>query len=348
MARSRVAIASLGGTITMTSTSADGQGARPSLTAEQLIAAVPVLAEVADLAATTLNTLPGASLAFPDVIGGLNWARTEVDRGADGAVLIQGTDTIEETAYLLDLFWDRSAPLIVTGAMRSPQTPGADGPANLNAGVRVASADASRDRGVLVVMNDEIHAARWVRKTRASGAGAFESPSFGPVGQLDEDQAVYGGVAAERRPLSLPEPFVAPRVALLETYLGDDGELLEAVADRGFQGVVLAGYGVGHVSSTVAAIVGKVARAIPVVFASRTGAGSTHRNTYGFDGSESDLIARGAIPAGWLDARKARVLLACLLAAGADHGNIRDEFGFRSGPAQPSAVSLAGAKTAMK
>ncbi len=113
--------------------------------------------------------------------------------------------------------------------------------------------------------------------------------------------------------------------------MGDNGEILDALcATNDFRGVVLAGFGVGHVSSSMADVVEKAAGSMPVVLATRTGAGSTHHNTYGFDGSESDLISRGAIPAGWLDARKARVLLTCLLAAGTAESDIRAEFARRS------------------
>jgi L-asparaginase len=326
----RVSAASLGGTIAMTSPTADGQGVRPALSAEQLLEAVPALAEIADLRATTLATLPGASLTFEQVLRALDWARAETTAGAGGAVIIQGTDTIEETAYLLDLYWEESAPLVVTGAMRSPQTPGADGPANLVASVRVACAESSRGRGVLVVLNDEIHSACRVRKMRASGPDAFASPSFGPLGYVDEHRPVYGSASADRRTLRLPKPFVMPSVALLETFLGDDGTILDAVVRSGFHGIVLAGFGVGHVSAAVADAVARANTSVPVVLASRTGAGSTHRSSYGFVGSESDLIARGAISAGWLDARKARVLLACLLAGGANPAEIRTEFSYRS------------------
>jgi L-asparaginase len=282
----------------MTSSGPDGQGVRPSLSVEQLLAAVPGLDDIAEVRATTLNTLPGASLTLEDVIQALKWARAEVADGAAGAVVIQGTDTIEETAYLLDLYWDSPAPLVVTGAMRPPQLPGADGPANLVASVRVAADDASRQRGVLIVLNDEIHGARWARKMRASGPDAFASPSFGPLGYVDERRPAYGTV-------------------------------LDVIAASGFSGVVLAGFGVGHVSGQLACAAQRAAASIPVVLASRTGAGSTHRNSYSFDGSESDLIAKGAIPAGWLDARKSRVLLACLLAGGTTTEDIRAEFEHR-------------------
>lgn len=323
--RPTVATASLGGTITMTSVSTDGRGVAPSLSAADLLATVPQLDEIAVLHTQTLRTLPGASLGFADLAAALQWAKGQVAEGAAGVVVIQGTDTIEETAYLLDLHWDEDAPLIVTGAMRPPQLAGADGPANLLASVRVACSERSRCRGVLVVLNDEIHAASRVRKMRASGPDAFESPSFGPLGYVDEGAPVFGNTVV-RSVLGRPLPDRGPRIALLETTLGDDGALLDLVAGAGFDGVVLAGFGVGHVSAAVADAVGRALESVPVVLASRAGSGSTYRHSYGFIGSESDLLARGAIAAGWLDARKARILLACLIAGGADRAQIRREF----------------------
>jgi L-asparaginase len=322
----RVAVASLGGTVTMTSASTTGRAVVPSLNADDLLETVPGLDGVADVQTTTLSTVSGASLTLDDAVRGLLWASTEAADGVDGIVIIQGTDTIEETAYFWDLHWDAAVPVVVTGAMRPPQLAGADGPANLLASIRVAIDGASRHRGVLVVLNDEIHAARRVRKVTASRTDAFASPSFGPLGYVDERRPVYGSPAGDRAPLRLPGSFVSPRVALLETFLGDSGDTLAALPPGGFDGAVIAGFGVGHVSPSLALVIEQVASSFPVVLASRTGSGSTHRNSYGFEGSESDLIARGAIPAGWLDARKARVLLACLLAGNASDEQIRAEF----------------------
>jgi L-asparaginase len=322
----RVAIASLGGTITMTA-APGGAGVLPSLSAEDLVAAVPGLAGVAQVTTHTIATAPGASLSVADILDALAWARRAVDDGASGAVLVQGTDTIEESAYLLDLYWDRAAPLVVTGAMRSARAAGADGPANLLAAVRVAAAPASCERGVLVVMNDEIHAASRVRKMRSSGPHAFGSPSSGPLGYVEEDTAVYA--ASVRRVAPLPQPPVRrhPQVALIGTHLDDDGTLLDLVAAAHCGGIVIAAFGVGHVSEKLA---GAVSRAIgggtPVVLASRTGAGPTFTATYGFAGSETDLLRRGVVAAGWLDARHARLLLACLLAGSSSMENIRSEF----------------------
>jgi L-asparaginase len=320
--RPRVAVASLGGTITMTAASA-GAAVRPSLQAADLLRAVPGLDEVAELTATTLRTEPGAWLTPPDVVAVGEWARGRVADGADGVVVVQGTDTIEETAYLLGLHWDRPEPLVVTGAMRAPTAAGADGPANLLAAAVVAGSAAARDRGALVVLDDDVHAAVRVRKTDSIAMHAFSSAPFGPVGRVHERRVTFAGPPARWPALPAPLPGRDPKVALLETVLGDRGELLGLVTDAGYDGVVLAGFGAGHVSAAMAEVVGAVAPRCPVVLATRTGGGPVLGGTYGFVGSEQDLLARGVLPAGWLDPRKARLLLWALLAAGLDRDEIR-------------------------
>jgi L-asparaginase len=332
MSATRVAVAARGGTITMTSTAADGQGVVPSLSAADLLRSVPALSHV-EVEPATLATVPGASLSFADLVGVLAWARTAVDGGAAGAVVVQGTDTIEETAYLLDLYWDRPEPLVVTGAMRSAQAAGADGPANLSAAVQTAADQGARDRGVLVVLADQVHAAARVRKTRSSGPDVFRSPSFGPLAHVEEGRVTFGAPASRVPPFTTPAPAQPGRVALLETHLGDEGELLRLVDDAGWDGVVIAGFGVGHVSGGLAEAVADVAVHRPVVVATRTGSGTTYTSTYGFVGSESDLLRRGAVMAGWLDARKARLLLSCLLGSQARLADVASEFHRRGGRA---------------
>lgn len=329
-----VAVASLGGTITMTSSRPDGRGVQPSLGAADLLSAVPGLDELT-VDATTLATIPGASLSIADLFQTLQWARQAVTDGASGAVIIQGTDTIEETAYLLDLYWDRPEPVIVTGAMRPAQAVGADGPANLAAAVTAAADRSSRDRGALVVMADQIHSARWVCKRRSSGQGAFQSPSFGPLGYVEEGTVLYRGLLQHPSPIAPPATAPSAKVAMIETCLGDDGHLLKTVAGAGFDGIVLAGFGVGHVPPAVAEIIGAITPNIPVVVTSRTGDGPTYAATYGFTGSESDLLRRGAILAGWLDARKARLLLMGLLSAGHTRSEIMIEVGRRGWAKRP-------------
>ncbi|MEU0969054.1 asparaginase [Streptomyces sp. NPDC005917] len=345
MQKPLVAVASLGGTITMTrdvATAASDdpsprrtQGVTPSLTAADLTSAVPELSAVAEIRAETLFTMPGASIGVTELLAALDWARAAVADGAAGVVLVQGTDTLEESAYLLDLYWDRPEPLVMAGAMRPPQYPGADGPANLMAAVLTAAEPDARGLGVLVVLGDEVHAAVRVRKTDSSMVGAFSSAPFGPLARVHEGRVAYGNRPPRPRPAPLPRPAApdrSPRVALLETFLGDDGDLLSLVADAGYDGTVLAAFGVGHVSADLAAVISKANEQMPVVFATRTGSGPVFHGTYGFTGSERDLTVRGAIPAGWLDARKARLLLWALLAAGSDERTVRAGFAARAEP----------------
>jgi L-asparaginase len=294
---SRVAVASLGGTITMT-----GSGAvSPTLGAKDLVAGLDV-GEIA-----TLATTPGASLTFVTLLEAFDWANDQVSRGAAGVVIIQGTDTLEETAYFFDCLWPHEEPVVVTGAMRHPGLPSADGPANLAAAVAVAAARNSRGRGSLLVLNDEIHAARWVRKGHSSLLNAFESFP-GPLGLVVEGAPRYFHPAYQLP--ALPRPLDVPTVPLIEATVDDDGSLLDWL---NVGGVVVAATGVGHVSAGMAEAISRAR--FPVVVASRTGAGTTFRATYGFTGSESDLIERGAVMAGWLCPRKARVLLRLALGA---------------------------------
>lgn len=314
--RPTLAIAALGGTIASTSSAGDGSAVVPTLTAESLAAAVPGLAEVAAIRAETLATVPSPSLDEAVVLRTLRWARAAVDAGAAGVVVTQGTDTLEESSYLLDLFWDRPEPLVLTGAMRAARASGADGPANLLAAALTALAPGSRGRGVLVAVADEVHEARWVAKTDTLAPGAFRSPSFGPVGRCVEGAVRYVAPSARPAPLALPEDGASARVPLLTTFLGDDGAVLDAVVDRGVDGVVVAGFGAGHVSATMAEAVGRAAARVPVVVASRTGAGPTGKAIYGYPGAEVDLAARGAVGAGWLAPLKARLLLWALALRG--------------------------------
>jgi L-asparaginase len=244
--------------------------------------------------------------------------------GESGFIVMQGTDTIEETAFLLDLLHRGQAPVVVTGAMRLPQQPGADGPANLLAAVRAAACPDARGRGCMVVMADEIHAARYVRKQHASSPGAFTSPAVGPIGTLSEGMPKF--LFAPPRPQPVALPFTAQaRVPLLTAVLGDDGEQIAEMTDR-CDGLVVAAFGVGHVPESWVAPLEAAALRMPVVFASRTGVGHTAAATYAFSGSERDLLQRGLIGAGPLDPLKARILLLAHLQAGGGREDIAAAF----------------------
>jgi L-asparaginase len=323
-AKPSVAVFGLGGTIAMTH--APGGGVSPALSAAGLLAAVPGLGGIgADLRTVDFRQKPGASLSFDDLYRLTAAINDALDSGCTGAVVTQGTDTIEETSYALDLLLPTRAPVVVTGAMRNPTMAGADGPANILAAVRVALSPAARGLGCLVTLNDEIHAARWVRKTHASSPAAFASPGHGPLGDVTEGRVRIPVALRHRSPAIEPDPGRPVRVGLATVVLGDDGSLVEALAERA-NGLVVAGFGVGHVPAGLAPVLGALAERIPVVLASRTGGGPVHDRTYGFPGSERDLLARGLISAGYLDPLKARVLLHLLIGSGAEARRIREAF----------------------
>ena len=319
-----VHILALGGTIAMTGD--PDSGVRPALSADALVEAVPGLDAIADIGAESFRSLPGAHLQMSDLVA---LSHAVAGRDEDGFVVTQGTDTIEETAFALDLLHDGDAPLVVTGAMRNPTMPGADGPANLAGAVRVASSSAARGQGVLVVFDDTVHAARFVRKSHAFRPSAFTSAGVGPLGWVTEDRVRLPLAVRRRVHVDVRPDAPLPRVSLLTAVLDDDGGLLPAVSEA--DGLVIEAMGVGHLPANLIDAVTAAAQRIPVLFATRTGAGETHRATYGFPGSERDLLERGLIGAGALDGLKARVLLRLALAAGWSRDRVSETIDILSG-----------------
>ncbi|MFO0875685.1 MAG: asparaginase [Phycisphaerales bacterium] len=306
MAKPRLLFLSLGGTITMVP-SASG-GIAPKLGAAELVASVPELGDVGEIEARSPLRLPSPSLTTANLVDLASEIAKAFASGFDGAVVIQGTDTIEESAFLLDLLVDSDKPVVVTGAMRGADAPGADGPANLLSAAIVAASAEARGLGTLVVLNYDIHAARFVQKSHTALPSAFLSPLVGAI-----------GVVAERRPrcfarvsrtpcLPIAEGPPAP-IALVKIAMGDDGRLLPSLPSLGYAGVVIEGMGAGHVPADVAPMLGALAAKIPVVLASRSMTGPVFTSTYGYPGAEIDLIKRGLVPAGYLSGLKARLLL---------------------------------------
>lgn len=315
MSLPRLIMLSLGGTITMVPQAAGGIA--PKLGAAELVASVPALADVAVIEADSPARLPSPSLTPEHLVTVAARIAAAFAAGVDGAVVIQGTDTIEESAFLLDLLVEGDGAVVVTGAMRGADAPGADGPANLLAAAQVAASGAARGLGALAVLNDDIHAARFVQKTHTTLPSSFASPMTGPV-----------GVVAEGRPRILVRPARLPclpvaagapaPVALLRWAMGDDGRMLDALPGLGYAGAVIEGMGAGHVPADAAEAVGRLAARIPVVLASRSASGPVFTATYGYPGGEIDLIRRGVIPGGILPGLKARLLLGLALRDGGD------------------------------
>lgn len=323
-----VAVGSFGGTIAM----AQGVGAAgltPEKGADELLAAVPELAQLARMVTHQVCNVGSPSVRLDDVVAGLAWARERVDAGADGVVFTHGTDTLEETAFLLDLLWDRQAPIVVTGAMRSPDEPGADGPANLVGAVLTAVSGQARGLGVLVVMNDQVFRGDRIRKAHTFAVDAFRDQWNPQIGRITEEVFEVDHLPAAPRPTPLPLGEARERVAIVGTGIGDEGEAFAAVVDGGARALVIDGVGAGHVSAPAAEVVGDLVGRVPVVMVSRTRGGRTGRTTYAYPGAEVDLINRGVIMAGRLNAAQARLLAWVLLSTGADRDEWRREYALR-------------------
>ena len=302
----RVALCTLGGTIA-SFPHAGGPGVLPGELSPSLGSVIEQILPGVEITEHSLAQVPSAAIDFDLMRAVIAHAEAEVAAGATGVVVTTGTDTLEEVAFALDLMWSAPAPLIVTGAMRDPGAPGADGPANLVSAVRVATDPATSDLGVAVVINDRIHAPSQVQKRHTTHVDALVSAG-GPLGEISEDAVYLHAHPPRRQPLDVPDaPF--PPVALLRATMGDNGRLLTHIVDLGYRGMVVEAAGGGSTPPSWAQPLEQIARHIPVLYAGRPGTGPALRSTYGGVGAEIDLQRRGLIPAGMLDGLKARVLL---------------------------------------
>jgi L-asparaginase len=345
--RPRVDCLATGGTIASVATR-QGEGVTPTLGVEELVRSVPELAAVADLRAAQFMQRPSTAITFADMLALRNEINRRVEDGSAGVVVTQGTDTIEETAFALDLLCSGDAPIVITGAMRNPSVPGADGQANLLSAVRLAATPEARGLGAVVVFNDEIHAARFVAKTHTSSLSAFGSRPVGPLGWLSEGRPVIAVRPAGRIHLDVPSNTSVPQVALVRLALDDDGRILAALPSLGFAGAVIEGFGGGHVTPPMVPQIERLAAQMPVVLASRTGSGEVLSHTYQYRGSEIELLKLGLVRAGPLDGLKSRVLLSLGLAAGLPRAQIAEAFQTLAitspdVPSRPHALAATGA-----
>ncbi len=322
MANRRVHVISTGGTISMVPTES---GFLPTLAGKDLVGD-DSLGDT-EVSFDALEPLPGASLTSAEINAVGDAARAAVSAGAHGVVVTQGTDNLEETAFLLDLLWDHPEPLIVTGAMRPARAPGSDGQGNLSASLQIARDPNARNRGVMAVMGDEVFSAISVAKVHSSRVSAFAAPGAGPLATIGENQP-HWLAAPSRAAIPRFPTAVSPASVVTVTIQFDQSiDILEwAASSDTVTGVVLAAMGVGHVPQWCLDSLAALSSQKPVVYVSRTGAGPVFTESYGFPGSERDLVARGLIPAGSLSAHKARVLLAQCLASASSRDEAEDLF----------------------
>jgi len=321
----RVHVLATGGTISNT------EGDR--LTGEELVRSLPGVEEVARVTVEQFSNVASGAITLEQWLA---MARIIDEHFADdaelaGVVVTSGTDTMEETAYFLDLTLAHCRPVVVTGAMRRANMLGADGPANLFDAVRLAvHGDASRV-GAVVLMNDLVFPAREVTKVHTSRPDAFAAPGTGPVGRADSDSIVLRAGLPERTcgsaPFDLTGVDELPRVDVIHTHLGADGALIRAAVEAGAQGIVMASVGRGgSTPDQRAALTEAREQGVVVVRSSRTGAGRVPVGRT----PESEEAGEGArapiLGADDLNPQKARILLMLALTRTRDGEELREIF----------------------
>ena len=283
-----------------------------------------IFSYIANLYVEDLYHLASPQITEHEMLGIKNRIEEAVKEGYDGVVVTHGTDTLEETAYYLELTLDINIPVIVTGAMRSSNEIGADGLANLRSSLVVAIDDESRDKGVLVVMNDEVHTATYVTKTHTTNVATFQTPTFGPIGLVSKNNVIYFQklIKEEHYEVNTTEK----KVYLLKAYAGMDEELINAVVELGADGLVIEALGAGNLPPrTVPAIRNCIEKNIPVVFVSRAFNGVT-QDVYDYEGGGKRFQQDGVIFTTGLSGQKARVKLMILLEAGISFEKLRELF----------------------
>jgi len=268
----RVRLVATGGTI---SNRDDGR-----LTAEELVRSMPGIDRFAQPEFEQFSNLASSELTLDQWLAlskRLNDLFTS-DRSLDGVVVTSGTDTLEELAYFLNLTVRTDRPVVVVGSMRNPSTLGYEGAANLLEGFRVAASDEARGKGVLVVLNDEINAAREATKTDALRLNTFQTRGYGVLGVVDQDRVAFYRAPVKRHTsgseFDLSTVTKLPRVDVLMVYQGADGDLIKAAVERGAQGIVVAAAGAGATSGTqMEAIRDALKKGVFVVTTTRTGSG---------------------------------------------------------------------------
>ena len=318
----RVAVVFTGGTISMVADPVAG-GNVPALDGAAILARTPGLADIADVVPIDLGRVPASHLSFARLLEIAAIIRdAQADPGVDGVVVVQGTDTIDETAFCWDLVLDSPKPVVVTGAMRAASDAGYEGPVNLRNAVRAAASSDLRDAGVVVALAGQLDAADAVTKTHTSAFDTFQSLDTGRLGRVSDDGVVIERPPVRRRHVATDR--AAEDVQLVTATVGMTPSLIDAVVALRPSGLVVAATGGGNTSPILLdAATRAMAQGTVVVLCSRTPAGAV-TPAYAFPGGGATWQRAGAILAGHLSGPKARVALALGLGAGLDRRHLAE------------------------
>jgi len=298
----------------------------PTLSGQEILAMAPQIGDFADVIIDDFGKYPGPHMSPARVLTLARRISAAAEGGTvDGVVVTHGTDTMEETAFLLDRLVHTDVPVVLLGSMKLASDPCSDGPANIQSACRVALHPEARGRGVLVVMSDSIHAAAHVVKTHAESLDSFSSPETGPLGVVDRGQVVFFSPPYESNLPKVDVERLEARVDLIRAYPGGDGRFVEASLEAGAAGLVIEGMGRGNLTPELAAAVVAAAGKIPVVLTTRCLRGRA-APMYGYDGGAAHLRTAGVIFSDFLAGNKARLMLMMLLEQGADADTLHEVF----------------------
>jgi L-asparaginase len=319
----KILILHTGGTISMYEDKRSGE-VKPSGT-NPLLESAQAAGHLADLIVEEPFQLPSPHITPREMLMLKERIEHHLEKnGIDGAVITHGTDTLEETAYFLDLTVDTDIPIVVTGAMRSSNEIGSDGLYNFIAAVRTAVHDEARDKGVLVVLNDEIHSAKNVTKTHTSNVSTFQSPQYGPIGIITKKAILFHHQPIGRK--KIPVNALSKRVELLKAYAGMDASLFFALGEMKIDGLVIEALGQGNLPPQVLPGIRKLLEeGIPIVLVSRCFNG-TVEDVYQYEGGGAQLKRMGIIFSNGLNGQKARIQLMLALERTKDPEKIKEFF----------------------
>jgi L-asparaginase len=318
----KVLVINTGGTIAM---SVDASERVKPLDDQAVDRILPFLQRYADVTMVNYLNLPSPHIT-PAVMNQLRLLiEQELNQhGYDGVVVTHGTDTLEETAYFLDITLPVTVPVVVTGAMRSSNELGADGPVNLISSVRTAADPQSRDKGVLVVFNDEIHAARHVTKTHTSNVATFQSPAYGPIGTISKKSVNYHHAPLVREHYSIDRADA--NVPLIKAVAGMDPNWLGFLLEQPVDGLVVEAFGLGNLPPAVVPVLRKLLdKGVPIVLVSRCYNGQV-QDVYDYEGGGRQLKELGIVFSNGLNGQKARIKLMVVLQQTRDFAELQRLF----------------------
>lgn len=320
----KVAVIFNGGTISM-KVDPRIKAAVPTLTGEEIMAMVTGIEKYAEVESYTFSNLPGPHMT-PEIMLELSkYIQNILDRDdITGVVVTHGTDSLEETAFLLDLTINSPKPVVVTGSMRSGSELGYDGPANLAASICTVISEEARNRGVLVCLNDELNCASEVTKANSMSLDTFKSPNFGPIGIVDSNKVIFYRNSLTKQ--HIETDTVESRVDLIKCAAGMDSKIINFCVDQGAKGLVIEAMGRGNIPpKMVEGIKKAIDNDVAVVLVSRCFQGRV-LDTYGYPGAGKELRNMGVIFGDNLPGQKARIKLIVALGKTNNLNEIRDIF----------------------